>query len=133
MPTMANIVVKAANGTTDVTYTAVAGSAGDKSPAIWRNDAVGTTPAERPLFTIASRDNGTKDARRMDHTYVRPLFLTDALGRKVRNGGPNGFGTLLIPQTMTPTDIAEMVHEYTGLLASALIRAAYKEGMSPRG
>lgn len=132
MPIMANIVVKN-KANADVTYTGVAGSAGDRNPAVFRNDTVGTTPAERPTFLITSRDNGPKTARRLDHSFIWPQFVTDVMGRKIRDGGAAGSGSLIIPQTLTVAQIEAFVYEYTGLLASALIRQACVEGNAPRG
>lgn len=45
MPTLANITIKKADGTTDVVYTAIAGAAGDNTPAMFRNETIGTTLA----------------------------------------------------------------------------------------
>jgi len=48
MPTMGNIVVKKADGTTDITYSSVVPSAGDTSPAIWQSQTVGSAPLHYP-------------------------------------------------------------------------------------
>lgn len=42
MPTMANITVKKADGTTDIVFDAIAGSGGDTSAARWRQDTGNT-------------------------------------------------------------------------------------------
>lgn len=48
MPTLSNITVKKNDGTTDVIYTGVAPSAGDKSPAVLRNNSLGSAAAFHP-------------------------------------------------------------------------------------
>lgn len=132
MPTMANITVKKADGTTDVVYTAVAGSSGDKTPAIWQNQAVGTTPAERPTLTLTSRSNGTGTARRIDFSYAWPTTSQDAGGNKVVDGRANLTGSYLVPQNQPVAQIQEQVYQGLNLLASALVKSAVAEGYAPR-
>lgn len=55
MATFANIVVKKADGTTDVTYTGIRPAAGAE-PAVFRNLTVGTSLAQQPEFRCRSRD-----------------------------------------------------------------------------
>jgi len=77
MPKQANIVVKAPDNS-DVTFTALSGSAGDRVPAIYRNDSDGTLPlGMRPTFRIATQDNGPKTARRLTVDGVWPTVYTD--------------------------------------------------------
>lgn len=131
MPQMANITVKAADNTTDVTYTAVTPSAGDKSPAVWKNTAIGTVLAARPTFTFVGADNGTRKARRMRSTFMWPKVKTDSAGNVTVNGGASAESSHLIPQDMTHAEIAEFVSQYAGLLYSALIVESTKSGYAP--
>lgn len=71
MPTMADITVKAANGTTDVVLKAKAPSFGDKSDAIWNIDASSTIRNHRPVFTSQTLWNGTKNGA----TRNRPSLM----------------------------------------------------------
>lgn len=133
MPTMASITVKKADGTTDVVYTQLTGSAGDKSPAVWANKTVGTTPAEWPTFTLTSSGTTSGSARRLIPTFTWPTATVDAGGNKTITGsayaGPNG---ILLPRNMPQSDINEVVHQYTNLCASTLFRDSLKEGYAPR-
>lgn len=131
MPNMANIVIKKSDGTTDVTYTAATPSAGDKSPAIWKNQSVGTVLAARPSFSLVSMDNGTKKARRLRSTFNWPKTRVDTAGNVTVVGGASGESSHLIPQDMTPTEIGEYVAQYANLLASQLVKAALSEGYAP--
>lgn len=131
MPNMANIVIKKADGTTDVTYTAATPSAGDKSPAVWKNQSVGTVLAARPSFSLVSMDNGTKKARRLRSTFNWPKTRVDTAGNVSVVGGASGESSHLIPQDMTPVEIGEYVSQYANLLASALIKASLSEGYAP--
>lgn len=130
MPQMANLVVKKDDGITDATYTAKVPSSGDKSPAVWKNDAVGTVLAARPTFTLLSADNGTKKARRLRTTFFWPKTRTDTAGNVVVQGGASSESAHLIPQDMTMTEIQEYVTQYSNLLASTLIRDCLKSGYS---
>lgn len=131
MPNMANIVIKKADNATDVTYTAAAPSAGDKSPAVWKNANVGTILAARPTFTLVLADNGTKKARRARTTFYWPKTRTDTAGNVTVVGGASSEASHLIPQDMTATEIAEFVAQFSSLLNSALVRAALNEGYAP--
>ena len=86
MPQMANITVKKADGTTNVVYTAVTGSAGDKTNAVWQNTSVGTVPAERPTFAMQTMSNGTGTSRRVKMSGSWPTTKQDAGGNKIVNG-----------------------------------------------
>lgn len=131
MPTMANIVIKKADGTTDVTYTSAAPSAGDKSPAVWKNATVGTILAARPTFTLVMADNGTKKARRARSTFYWPKMRVDAAGNVTVVGGASSESSHLIPQDMTLVEISEYVTQYANLLASELIKRSMTDGYAP--
>jgi hypothetical protein len=72
MPSMADIIVKKNDGTTNITFTAMVASAGDKSQAIWRSTTVGTAAAHQPELRMTSRANGTGTARRVDLHFSYP-------------------------------------------------------------
>jgi hypothetical protein len=131
MPAMANITVKKADTTTDVVYTQATPSAGDKSPAVWKNQTVGTVNAARPTFTAQAQDNGTGKARRIRTTFFWPKTRVDALSNVVVSGGLSGESSHLVPQDMTPSEIAEFAAQYANLLASALMKSVISEGYAP--
>lgn len=130
MPQMANIIIKKQDGTTDVTYVAATPSAGDKSPAIWKNASVGTVPAARPTFSLVASDNGTRKARRLRTTFYWPKTRTDALNNVIVSGGASSESSHLIPQDMTFAEIGEFVAQYASLLKSALIAECMVSGYS---
>lgn len=132
MPTLAAITVKKADGTTNVVYTAIAGSAGDQNPAVFRNDSVGTTVAERPTVLVKSASNGPRTARRVSVDFAWPTTTQDAAGNKVVTGRMSGSTTVLIPQNQTAAVISEQCAQFCNLMAAALIRASFEEGYAPR-
>ena len=132
MPTLANIVIKKYDGTTNVTYTAVQGSSGDKTEATFVNNSVGTTPMEYPRLSVWSQSNGPKTARRLSGSFLWPTMKQDAGGNKIATGGASGTFSLLVPQNQPLTDIQEQAAQFGNLVAAALIRAAMIEGYAPR-
>jgi len=131
MPAMANITVKKADNTTNVDYVVATPSAGDKSPAVWKNQTVGTVNAARPTFTIVASDNGTGKSRRIRSTFFWPKTRVDALSNVVVQGGASSESSHLVPQDMTPAEISEYVAQYANLLASALVKSVLTEGYAP--
>lgn len=132
MPALANITVKKADGTTDVTYTAVAGAAGDNTPALFRNNTIGTTLAERPTLLIRSLSNGPKTARRINVDYSWPITSQDAGGNKTITGRMTGSASCLVPQNQDVAAIAEQAHQFANLIGSAIVKACFNEGFAPR-
>lgn len=133
MPTLANITVKKFDGTTDVIYTAVAGAAGDNNPALFRNNTVGTTLAQRPTLLVKSKDNGPRTGRRVSVDFSWPTTTVDAGGNVSVNGRMAGTASVLVPQNQTTETINEQCAQFANLLASALIKASFIEGHAPRG
>lgn len=131
MPALANIVVKKYDGTTDVTYTATAASAGDKSPAVWRNDSVGTALGHRPEFRLTTRSNGIGSARRADFSYSWPSLATGSDGKINIIGRVNLSGSVIVPQDILLTDVNEACYQGCNLLAATLIKQSIRDGFAP--
>lgn len=131
MPNMADIVVKKNDGVTNVTYTALVPSAGDKTPAIWKNNSVGTAAGHRPQLTLVSKDTGTGTARRVEFEFSYPSLVvgTDGKTNIAEKGGSSG--SFLVPKGMADTDVAEYIAQCCNLLASALIVSCLKAGYAP--
>jgi hypothetical protein len=131
MPNMANITVKKNDGTTDVVYTQQIPSAGDRSPALWRNLTVGTAAAHRPELRAVSHPNGTGTARRVETTFKYPTLVTGTDGKTniadVCILGISG----VIPQGMPDADLNEAVSQGLNLAASVLIKDTFKSGFAP--
>jgi len=130
MPQMANITVKKFDNVTDIVFTQQQPSAGDNQPAVWKCETVGTVLAGRPTLTLVARNNGSAGARRLTSSFLYPKVRTDVNNNTVVKGGASGDATFLIPQDMTMTEIQEFCHQYTNLLASALIKACLVTGYS---
>lgn len=127
-----DITFKDVDGTTDVVYAAISGSAGDTSPAVYR--LVSNDPSipisALPVFTIGSRWNGPKTARRIttDFAYpIRDTVLTDKLAGKMP-----ATMSVLVPTAQPQYRITEQTHHAAMLNASSVVKAATSSGYAPR-
>jgi hypothetical protein len=128
---MANITVKKNDTTTDVVYTAVVASGGDKSPAVWRNNTIGTAAAQRPEFRVESRFNGDTSARRVDGSFTYPSLTTGSDGKINVASRFNLSFSGIVPAAMLDADLNEGVSQSLNLLASVLIKDSFKSGFAP--
>lgn len=130
MPQMANITIKAANGTSDVTYVAATPSAGDKVAARWTITATNPKPALRPTFSIVTSDNGPKTARTVDIQLNYPIVETingvDTVVARV----PAKFH-MVLPTNANVDSVKEPAYQIGNLLSAALVRAVFESGYSP--
>lgn len=130
MPQVANITVKKNDGTTDITYSAVVPSAGDKSPAVFKSNTVGTTANARPEFRVVSSANRARTTRSVESTLVYPTTVTEGgvtavVHRTLVNV------RVTVPQGAPDSDIAEAVAQGVNLLGSTLMRDTFKSGYAP--
>lgn len=130
MANIADLVIKKADGTTNITFTAVAGSAGDKLPAAWRSETAATYRSNRPVFTMVTQDNGQKTARRANLKVVFPVVRTvsgvETVSDKVLLDA-----SVLVPNALTDAEISEAVSQALNLLGAAAVVSAIKAGISP--
>lgn len=131
MPNMANIIVKKADGTTDVTFNAASPSAGDLSPAVWRQNSASGIIGHRPKATLVVRDNAAKTGRVFQSAGSFPITHTDTSGKvSLIAIVPMRFeGTL--PSGVTDTQLNEAVFQYGNFIVSNLFRAALTEQYAP--
>ena len=134
MPTMASQTVKKADGTTDIVYDAVAGSGGESSPAVWRQDtgaAAGLPVGLRSFFKLTSKWNGPKTARQMLIEGVMPYAVQDstttlysAKDRVVMTA------TITMPQAIPSANLNE-VAQMLNLMAASLTKSSVQAGYAP--
>lgn len=131
MPQAANITVKKNDGTTDIVYTSVIPSSGDKNDAIFRSLTVGLAPGNKPEFRARTEWNGPRTARRAVLSFTYPSLVTDSGGKQVVADRLNISVTAVIPQGMAQSDIDEGASQGLNILASALMKSVLKEGYAP--
>lgn len=130
MPQMANITIKAANGTTDVVLVAKVPSAGDSSPATWAEDASNTIRKLRPTMSAVSRFNGDRTARRVDLKVSVPIVrVVDTTSTQAGSFVANL--SFVVPQDVSDTEANEAVARVVNFASSTLIKAVLSEGYSP--
>jgi len=126
MPSMANITIKASDGTTNVVYNAATPSAGDKSPAVWRAVAANVVPMYRPSFSLVFRDNGQKTGRHVEGVFKYPIVVTENGVAVLKATVPMSFsGTL--PTNVDASLVKEATYQFGNLVVNALIRQCFDE------
>lgn len=130
MATIANITVKKADGTTNITYSAVQGAAGDANPARWRSDTANPVRAFRDTLSMVAKPNGPATARRVNLIFSGPV-VRSVSGVDAVVGTIPGELSILIPNNLTDTEVAEKVEQFINLLADTAVRTAIKAGFAP--
>lgn len=130
MPSMADITVKANDGTTNVVYNTVTGSPGIGAPAVWRNNASVNRIAFKPIVSLnAKKRNGNRQS--FELLYVWPIQAVD--GDTVKQVGQHTKRTIYtIDTTDAQAGIDEFVSQGGNLEVATLIRSALKELTAPR-
>lgn len=131
MPSIANITVKKNDGTTDITYSAVTPSSGDKTAAVWKSQTVGTAPAHQPEFRLASREGNQGKSRASRSTYAYPQIATNTTtGLTSVVDRAMAATDWTFAKSMSQSDINEFVSQYANLLVATLVKDCVKSGYS---
>jgi len=125
MPNQQNITVKKNDGTTDVIYTGVVPSAGDKSPAKWRSP-IGSAPAFKPELSVVTSPNGNGQVRRLIAEFSYPVTAIAADGKISVVDKPKMRLDIPVPQGMDQSVIDEYVSQGLNLFGSAHFREQAK-------
>lgn len=132
MPQMANITVKASNGTTDVIYVALNPSAGDRTKALWRVEAVGSVAANRPYLEITSKASANRQFRIVEGKISYPETYTDASTGLVAVRTRDMFSfTSTIDSNGSDATHQEIAAQAANLLKSALVQSVLLTGFAP--
>lgn len=131
MPALADITIKKADAVTNVTFNAVAPSAGDGFPAIWRSNAASSIMGHRPVLKILLKDNASKNGRVFQGSVEFPHTSTHPTSGAVIQYAktPIRFeGTL--PGNVPLAEVREAVHQAGNLFVAALVRQILEEQVS---
>lgn len=129
MPQMANITVKKSDGSTDIVYTALTPSAGDKVPAMWSQNAQ-STRSLRPLVSAISQFNGPRDARRVTISGKYPI-VRSINGVDTRVGVVPIELTVALPLVLTDSESSEACAQFVNLCKSVLLQDVLSSGYAP--
>lgn len=128
MPTIANIIVKKADNTTNYTLTAVSGAPGDRGFAQWQGE--GSMPSVKPQLRMKTQWNGPKTGRQVEASGSFP-FVTLVNGvDTVVSQIPFRF-SCTVPTNMPGTTAADGVAVIANFLASQLVKDAASSGFAP--
>lgn len=137
MPSMASITVKKADETTDITYDAIAPSAGDNADAIWRQDTGANAALPlgmRALAKLRSLWNGPKTARRTVFVYERPYTVLNSTTNRYESSDSLVMRIeITAPQRMPAAEINEGVYQGLNIAGktSGLVKTSASSGYSP--
>lgn len=133
MPNMANITVKKADNTTDVTYVAINPSAGDRTKALWRIETIGDVAGNRPVLEISSKGSLNGQYRIVEGKLTYPETVTDSTTgiTSVRTRDVLSFTSTLDSQGKDSTH-SEIAAQAANLLKSSLIQSVLTTGFSPQ-
>lgn len=132
MAQLANITVFKADGTTNVTYTAIRPAAGDE-PAVFRNQTVGTSLSQQPEFLCRARDIVKKKEPMslVTSSYKWPRAVTNPSTGQVDIF--DGVTVTVVVEASKNFDALtrkEAIHQALNLTASNSFKGAADEGSS---
>lgn len=128
---MTNLTIKKSDGTTDILWTNVVTSSGDRSPSIYRSNTVGGNLSVRPELRVTSRDSGDNLTRRMTGDFYYPeSAMVD--GREQVINKLVGSITIALPKAMAVAVTDEAVSQFINLLSNGSMRTAFKSGYAER-
>lgn len=128
MPNITNLTVKKADGTTDVTYTALNPAGGDGIPAIFRSQGVGSAPAANPEFRVSSRANKAGRVLRITAHYPK---VTTVSGAEQVNSGAVFTVEMQVSSSQAASDSAEAAAQFVNLCKTPLLQACLNSGFPP--
>jgi hypothetical protein len=132
MPNMADITVKKADNATNIVYSALTPSSGDKVAAQWRSETAGLAAALRPTFSMDSQWNGPRTARRVNMQGQYPFTVTDTTTSITTVKARIPFNAqFTVPAEVPDTIVSEAVAQLTNMMASALAQSSIKSGFAP--
>lgn len=133
MPTMANITVMDADGTTARVFTALTPAGADGTPAVWRYEDATKTPAQRVRFEVSARWNATKSARKVSTFLNAPIIVATPVAGVFNEIGNVQFrdGGAVIPQGATDATVASATAFAVNLQSSVLIKSVFTSGFAP--
>lgn len=130
MPQMASMTVKKSDGTTDIVYSALGGSGGDNSPAMWEVIASNTYAAFRNKLKCTSRDNQAKTARNVEIYLEIPETIVVNGETKLVGKVPVKI-TAVRPNNVSDAVVKEAMYQAGNLATQALLRDVMTSGYSP--
>lgn len=127
---MADITIKKADGVTNVVYSTLTASAGDRSPAVWRSNTSAASRGNRTTAQMETHWNGPGTARRATIVFLAPVVRTINAVETVVAKVPIDLNAVL-PEGLTDTEVTEAVEQALNFMSASLIRQSIAQGYSP--
>lgn len=132
MAQQANITIKKADGTTDIVFTALSPSAGDKTPAQWRSESVGSIAANKPLLSVTARSTADRKARIVTVNFSYPETYTDSTTGLVKiNNTVRASTQFILPLGASDMVVQEAAAQFGNLMDHIDLQTAFKSGIAP--
>jgi len=132
MATAADITIKKYDGTTDIVWSLLAASGGDKSPAFWRSETATGTQGQRPVFSMSARPNTAGTVRRVDFSVNFPsVYTNSSTGQTEVRSMMTFTGSFAVPQNVAAADVNEFAGQVTHLLGTTVTQVAVRTGFAP--
>lgn len=131
MVTQVAMTVKKNDGTTDVVYTNVQASGGDKAPAIWSLTAASPYMAFRPEIRMMASSTGDNLKRKPEIAYTYPVTAIGSDGKTYVANRANYTLSGSIPNDMTDADVNESVAQFFNLLSHTNVKTSFQVRFAP--
>lgn len=133
MPTLADLSIKKADGTTTLVYTAIASGTTDGTPSVFRAESVGTIAGNRPVLQISLRSSKDREARLADLAFSYPETVTDSTTGVVTVRKRVWFkGTFCQNSGANDSTNQEAAYQLGNLLSTQLVRDILRYGLNAR-
>lgn len=132
MPQLADLVILKADGATNVTWSGIVASAGDKSASRHASKSVSTIPAFQPQMSIRTEANGNSAARRVHVNVVYPYTVVDANTGLTTKVSQNTFrGEWSVSQDIPQATTDEFAAQVANLIDTVLLVDVVKSQTAP--
>lgn len=129
MPSLSDVTVKKADGTTDITFSGLNPAGGDGIPAIFRSQTVGTVPGFKPEVRVLAK--AKKDERVVRLTARYPNVKTIEGVPTLASPGSKMTLEFQLDESQDQSDIDEASAQFLNFANSTLFKDCVKTGFPP--
>lgn len=129
MPSLSDVTVKKADGTTDITFSGLNPAGGDGIPAIFRSQTVGTVPGFKPEVRVLAK--AKKDERVVRLTARYPNVKTIDGVPTLASQGSKMTLEFQLDESQNQSDIDEASAQFLNFANSTLFIECVRTGFPP--
>lgn len=132
MANLTDLTIKKADGVTDILWSGVTASAGDKNPARYTSKTVSAIPAFQPKLSIRSEGNGDGSVRRVIASAIYPYSVLDTTTNRTSLVSQCTFrGEWAVPQDVPQTVVDEFAAQLANLFDTSALVDVVKTQTAP--